>query len=78
MSCAKVSYATINGVTKALGKPPTGKRKAPSKSENMEAYSTSTGMSKMIQSHYRYKATTLLYCKSWQYFVERTASKIVK
>ena len=38
---SKVSYATINGVTKALGKPPTGKRKtAPSKSENMEATQT--------------------------------------
>ena len=38
---SKVSYATINGVTKALGKPPTGKRKqAPSKSENMEAQTT--------------------------------------
>ena len=38
---SKVSYATINGVTKALGKPPTGKRKqAPSKSENMEAANT--------------------------------------
>ena len=43
---SKVSYATINGVTKALGKPPTGKRKqqantAPSQSENMEVPNSS-------------------------------------
>ena len=45
-----MSYATINGVTKALGKPPTGKRKqqantAPSQSENMEVPNSSRATS---------------------------------
>ena len=47
---SKVSYATINGVTKAVGKPPTGKRKqqantAPSQSENMEVPNSSRAAS---------------------------------